>query len=106
VNDVAKGKGSGNVVINQPGGLYPTSDWKGVVVGYAVGNPLLLPGEQALLFRNPSGKGTFYSVQPVTGIYLIEGGELVAMPSNPFATQIAGLSPSSLLGQVSALSAG
>ncbi len=103
VTDMMKGPSVKEVTIVQPGGLLPTSDWKGVIVASAPTDPLLLPGQEALLFLTRVAGSTNFSVQPVTGLYSITRGNVDAVLGNPFASELSGRSVAVVKGQIAAL---
>ncbi|MHB8324045.1 MAG: hypothetical protein ACYDHB_06410 [Candidatus Dormibacteria bacterium] len=104
VTERLKGPSVQEVTIVQPGGLQPTSDWAGVVIASAPQDPLLLPGQEALLFLTRAEESTNFTVQPVTGIYPISGGSVEAALGNPFAPEVSGRALAAVKGQIAALS--
>ena len=103
VTATVKGPSVKEVTIVQPGGLLPTSDWKGVIVASAPTDPLLLPGQEALLFLTRAAGSTNFSVQPVTGLYSITRGTVEAVLGNPFAPEVSGRSVAAMKGQIAAV---
>jgi hypothetical protein len=102
VTETLKGHAVQEVTIVQPGGLQPTSDWKGVIIASAPQDPLLLPGQEALLFLTRAAGSTNFTVQPVTGIYPISGGSVEAALGIPFAPEVSGRALAAVKGQIAA----
>jgi len=100
--ETLKGHAVQEVTIVQPGGLQPTSDWKGVIIASAPQDPLLLPGQEALLFLTRAAGSTNFTVQPVTGIYPISGGSVEAALGIPFAPEVSGRALAAVKGQIAA----
>ncbi len=90
VTQTLKGAPLAQVTLVQPGGLDPTSDWKGVIVGTSVTNPLLLPGQRAMLFLSRAPASGEFTVQPVTGLCMVVDGQLQPVVGNPFGAEVAG----------------
>jgi hypothetical protein len=87
----AKGSVPRSIVLHQLGGVVPTLDWSGALIEDADGQPLLLPGDRAvlLLIRNPGGAS--YRLESYTGEYLIDSrGYVTAMAGNPFHDSVTG----------------
>jgi len=88
----AKGSVAHSIVVHQLGGVIPTLDWSGAMIEDADGQPMLLPGDRAVLLLTRSADGGSYRLESYTGEYLVDaGGDVAAMPGNPFHDQVTGL---------------
>jgi hypothetical protein len=83
------------ITVRIPGGPYPTDDFKPGVGSLRVveNRELLLAGDRALLFLSNEGAqaGEYYPLS-YTGVYLESNGQIRANESNPFASEMTGLS--------------
>jgi hypothetical protein len=98
VEALTKGSAPGTVVIHQLGGIVPSLDWTRAEIEDADPAPVLLPGDRAmLLLRSDSRVSGDFVTEGYTGEYLINNaGAVTAVPGNPFASQVAGMSISAL----------
>jgi len=87
----AKGPDLAEVSVLQNGGPQPYPDWTSPTLGIDESNPLLLPGDRALLFLYYDESDGQYQIQPWTGHYQVDAeGTLSALEGNPFAASAAG----------------
>jgi hypothetical protein len=98
VSQVLKGQAGNTINVLQGGGLVPaddaawaSSDWHGVLIADIDCAPLLLPDDSVFLFLTPWRQG--FEQESWTGAYYVRGGTIQALPFNPFASQVNGLSP-------------
>jgi hypothetical protein len=73
------------------GGPHPNHDYKSGYFEYNEGSPVLLKGEEAMLFLVPY-KDDEYEVQNFSGYYKIVQGNIKALEHNRFKDEIEGLS--------------
>ncbi len=103
VTGSAKGTPGRSIRIVQAGGPAPDAQWGIGTLGYAASDPLLLPGDDAVLFlEGPYADGS-YGVQSYTGSYLVNDGKLEAVEGNPFRAEIRAVSPDALLATTKAM---
>jgi hypothetical protein len=103
VTHTAKGNPTTSIRILQAGGPMPDASWGEGTLGFAASDPLLLPGDEAILFLEGPDSDGIYSVQSYTGSYGITGGRLTALEGNPFAGQVDVLSVDAFLAEVEGL---
>jgi len=89
LTDAIKGN-AGSVAISQSGGPYPSQDWKTAQLAIAPNDPLLRPGQRALLFLKINSASGHHYVQSYTGHYEIVDGKVLALQGNPFTTAMDG----------------
>jgi hypothetical protein len=97
---VLKGTVGPDVTIAMVGGPRPEPDFVTAYLAYADAAPLLLPGDRAILFLQRSGAPNVYEVQSYSGYYRTEGGTVGALPENPFAKEVQGLSETAFVARV------
>lgn len=103
VQQVIKGAPPATLTLRQGGGPQPYLDWTSAVLAVADADPLLLPGDRALLFLKAGAVTGSYEAQPWTGHYRVsDGGKVSALPQNPFASDVEGLSLNALAAKVQA----
>ena len=90
---------SGSLSIREAGGPMPTSDWKGVMIADSLDAPILLPKHRAILFLARSRDGTF-TIQSFTGMYAIQGGQVLPLRFNPFAESLRNMNEASFVLEV------
>lgn len=100
VSKSAKGDPAKTIRILQAGGPAPDSSWGEGTLSFADSDPLLLPGDEAVLFLEGPDSNGIYSVQSFTGSYAIKDGQLTALEGNPFAGQVELLSVDAFLAEV------
>ncbi|MFY9531908.1 MAG: hypothetical protein WAR24_23640, partial [Candidatus Acidiferrales bacterium] len=81
-----KGSASGTVVIHQGGAIEPTPDWAGMFIADSEAGPLMIPGDNVVLFLHKSGSA--YEPQAFTGLYWSTLHGLKAVPGNPFGRSV------------------
>ncbi len=91
INQSIKGTLVGQVTVLQPGGPEPYPDWSTAVLVVNDADPLLLPGDRAVLLLDRHDETGAYELQPWTGRYLIGGdNKLTPLEGNPFAVEVDG----------------
>jgi hypothetical protein len=104
VEQALKGSPAAEITIRQGGGPEPYPDWDSVVLGIAEADPLLFPGDRALLFLNYGDLEKTYEVQPVSGHYRLDAHSKVApLELNPFAVSLDGLALEDFLTTIEAI---
>jgi len=87
VDATYKGTTPSTIEIHQGGGLRPTRDWKQVLIVDSADAPLLLPGDRAYLFLQQMGSELI--IQPFTGFYQLDRGNVSSLIGNPFRADLA-----------------
>ncbi|MEO8207581.1 MAG: hypothetical protein ABI598_01005 [Chloroflexota bacterium] len=105
VTQAAKGDPAKTIRILQVGGPAPDPSSGEGTLSFAESDPLLLPGDEAVLFLEGPDSDGIYSVQSFTGSYAIKAGHVTALAGNPFAGQVDSLSLDAFLAKVEALAA-
>jgi hypothetical protein len=91
VEQSLKGVTAGTITVLQSAGPTPFPSWDEPTLGYSENEPLLLPGDRALLFLEYDASAEAYRVQSFTGHYLINpDGKLSALEGNPFGASVNG----------------
>lgn len=91
VDRAHKGDAGSTLVIREAGGLMPSQDWNSVYIAEAASEPLLLPGDRAVLLLNRSTVAPGeYEVEGFTGIYKLNSGKITSVPGNPFGADFDG----------------
>jgi hypothetical protein len=90
VTMIVKGSPTPTILIQQQGGLRPTPDWQGITIADAENEPLVLPGDQVILFLS-SGSDGKYEIQSFSGMYRVVNGLVQPLPGNAFGDGVAGL---------------
>ncbi|MBI2776287.1 MAG: hypothetical protein HYX57_03320 [Chloroflexi bacterium] len=103
VTQTAKGDSVKTIRILQAGGPAPDPNWGEDTLSFAESDPLLLPGDEAVLFLEGPDSDGIYSVQSFTGSYAIKDGRPRALEGNPFAGQVDALTVDAFLAEVEAL---
>jgi hypothetical protein len=102
VSQTVKGVPSPEILLHQNGGLQPTQDWTGV---YCIlqnpGEQLLLPGDNVVLLLQFSTKFG-YSIQGVSGFYMVQGGVIAADSLNTWGTSVNGLTENAFVAELRA----
>jgi hypothetical protein len=92
IEQTLKGSVSKEITFVQGGGPRPDPEWKRATLVEAPADPLLLPGDQAVLFLRYYPEPGWYEAQPWTGQYrLNEDGTISANEFNPFRREVDGL---------------
>lgn len=87
-----KDSASGQIRFVQGGGPRPNPEWDDATLVEAPADPLLLPGDRAVLFLRYYPEPGWYEAQPWTGQYrLNEDGTISANEFNPFRREVDGL---------------
>jgi hypothetical protein len=84
-----KGSLPATTVIYQGGWLMPTADWKGASISEADNAPLLIPGDQALLFLTKDPRGDL-EIQGFSGYYRVKDGLVAPLRIDGFETGFRG----------------
>lgn len=105
VAESLKGDAKDIVTVVQPGGPVIYFDEHGDRTPQLLefpGDTILFPGDEVVLFLvpNPNHAGAHWSAWPYTSQYRISGGAVTALDGNPFAADIAGMSPADLVARV------
>lgn len=105
VEQTLKGLGLSRVIrVRQGSGLWPTPDWKGATISDDSGDPLLLPGQRALLFLDSyEGQGAEFEVQSMTGHYRLRPEGIQPVDLNPFANAVRNEPEAAFTGRITAL---
>ncbi len=89
IEDSLKGSVSERVTLVQGGGSYPAPDWASTTLVVAPADPLLLPGDQAVLLLEYHESPAWFEAQPWTGQYrLDEDDRITANEFNPFRIEL------------------
>jgi len=84
-----KGAADSDLTILQPGGPQPAGpDWRGMVLAQSDAEPLLLPGDRAILLIGDGGVHKY--VQPHTGELRIDGNRVTPLDTNHARASIDG----------------
>lgn len=94
VLEVWKGAPTTTLTISQNGGPVPTRDGEGYYLGINEATPILLAGDEAILFLTVPKDGSLPKQQYSTGQYRVTDGQIAPVASNPFSEQVRGLSVS------------
>ena len=89
IEQTLKGQSQSTIVITQAGGLYPTQDWTGVVIGEGGNGAFLLPGDRAILLLQKDERGGTY-IQSSSGWYQVVSGLVNSNPLNPWSASVTG----------------
>lgn len=99
VEDKLKGSVPSTIIFRQNGGLVPSPDWSAVEIEDVDTEPILLPGDRAILLLNndsvAASSTTYhagqYLIEPWTGEYRLDASDsVVPVPLNPFKATVAG----------------
>ncbi len=104
VDSRVKGATASSIVLHQAGGLIPSAGTGAPRIEDADPAPILLPGDRAvvMLIADAGAAGNFL-IENYTGEYRIDaGGKVSALPQNPFAAQVAGLTETTFLSSAAA----
>jgi hypothetical protein len=101
VERTLKGAPMTTVVVNQAGGPRPTLDWTGMTIADGVGEPLLLPGDRAVLMLQKLD-ATRYEIQNITGWNAVVSGLVHASNLSPFANTINGQTLATFIAEIQA----
>ena len=101
------GLNPGPIRIGTGSGVGPLPDWKTVAIGDMPGDPLLLPGQQVILFlTGPVRPGAEYGVESVTGHYDITPAGIQPLELNAFASEVSGQSEPAFLARIASAVSG
>jgi hypothetical protein len=107
IEHALKGPVSKEITFVQGGGPRPDPEWKKATLVEAPADPLLLPGDRAVLLLNYYAEPGWYEAQPWTGQYrLNEDGTISANEFNPFRRIVDDLSLDQFLALIEATDAG
>lgn len=99
VEETLKGSADQALTVIQAGGPQPaTADWEGMVLAELISDPLLLPGDRAVLLIDTVGQDSY--VQAHTGQLRISGDTIAALQSNPSESVLAGRSLEEVLTEI------
>lgn len=101
VDRVLKGPPTPTITVIQSGALQPTPDWSGVFIVQPVEEPLLLPGDRAVLLIQTAPDGTFY-IQSGTGFYQVVNGAVQPGPVNTWGLSVRCMTEPAFLRQLTA----
>jgi hypothetical protein len=91
VENVLKGDSPPELTVTQGGGPRPSPDWKSGSLVSAPADPLLLPGDRAVLFLKYSEPPGWWEAQAWTGQYRIGKDDTIAATDlNPFGAAVEG----------------
>jgi hypothetical protein len=102
VQAMIKGAPASTLMYSQEGGLRPTLDWKGITIADGPDEPLLLPGDSAVLLLRWSSSTSTYYVESGTGWYQVVDGAIRTDRYNPFASTVNGLSEAAFVQRLTA----